>query len=90
MSPVVSANKREKRTKYWSFGHAHVKRSGKETGGRNESQTSMITHWLWGSGADQGRQPKHWPVQGQGLGGHDEPDPTSGGAVGTSVWLKNV
>lgn len=26
----------------------------------------------------------------QGPGGHDEPDPISGGAVGTLVWLKNV
>ena len=29
MSSVISANKREKRTKYRSFGHSHVKRSGK-------------------------------------------------------------
>lgn len=29
MSPMISANEREKRTKYWSFGHSHVKRSGK-------------------------------------------------------------
>lgn len=29
MSPMISANEREKRTKYWSFRHSHVKRSGK-------------------------------------------------------------
>lgn len=68
MSPMISANEREKRTKYWSFRHSHVKRSGKRNRGRNESQASMMTHCFWCSGAGQGRRPKYWPMQGTGPG----------------------
>lgn len=50
MSPVICANKREKRTKYWSFGHSHVKRSGKRNGREKwvtgiHNNTLSLTLW---------------------------------------------
>lgn len=67
MSPMISANEREKRTKYWSLG------TPREEGLAKQEGEMSHRHPWWPTVSDalgriKERRPKHWPMQGVGPG----------------------